>query len=191
MERTGSGWKLCAAAVTINRPRSEREKPRSRWRWTSSSVRVVAKGSGSSNCNSHAGLVQHADRMRRHRGHHACPHVAGGADTSHPGLRQMHDECRVLYGSHTVGDALHVELAQTIPDATAPAPSPAWARRPSPACAARRKAATNGCGLGNVCSSPCRSTPTTAAPRSRAATACSTHWQARAERRRACGRTPG
>jgi hypothetical protein len=32
--RAGSGWKLCAAAVTIHRLRSEREKPRSRWRWT-------------------------------------------------------------------------------------------------------------------------------------------------------------
>ena len=72
-------------------------------------------------CNPHTGLVQHAERMRRHRGHHARPHVAGGADVEHhPGLCQMHDECRVLHGSHTVGDALHVELAQTIPDAGRP-----------------------------------------------------------------------
>ena len=62
--------------------------------------------------NPYAGLVQHAVRMRRHRGHKARPHVTGGADVErYPGLRQMHDECRVLDGSHTMGDALHTELA--------------------------------------------------------------------------------
>src|SRR5262245_26496477 len=30
--RTAAGWKLWAAAVTMNRPRSRSEKPRSRWR---------------------------------------------------------------------------------------------------------------------------------------------------------------
>src|SRR5262247_2781720 len=37
----------------------------------------------------HAGLVQRADRMRRHSRHETRLHVAGGADVEHhPGLRQ-------------------------------------------------------------------------------------------------------
>src|SRR5262245_41171096 len=44
----------------------------------------------------------------------ALPSRAGGADVKrHPGPRQMHDECRVLYGSHTVGACTGTPLQPT------------------------------------------------------------------------------